>query len=123
MNTYAVAYDRPLDEAEQLHQAHRYTGRFLRDGAKPVQGDCVDTDDVDYVGWSEWLLSTDREGRQWFRNVRTGACQAEPPNKALAHVSGHTWPPDPSYDKAEAETEAIRSRRLVTATARPSVPT
>ena len=31
MNTYPIAYDRPFEEADKLHQAHRYTGHFLRD--------------------------------------------------------------------------------------------
>ena len=97
MNTYPIAYDRPFEEADKLHQAHRYTGHFLRDEKQlekiRKEPPPKDTDNADYAGWTEWLLSTDREGRQWFRNIRTGVCQKEPPNKALAQVSGQEWPP------------------------------
>ena len=96
MNTYPIEYDRPAEEAERLAPAHRYTGRFLRDEAALArlrsEPPPRDTDNADYRGWTEWLLSTDREGRQWFRNVRTGACQADPPNRALAQVAGREWP-------------------------------
>ena len=115
MNTYPIQFDRPREEAEELHQAHRYTGHFLRD---PVQLEKIrnepppdDTTNEKYKGWTEWLLSTDRQGRVWFRNVRTGVCQKEPPNQALAEVAGQERPPyDPTEDY-EREQEELRKAK------------
>ena len=115
MNTYPIKPDRPWEEAEKLHQAHRYTGHFARD-EKEIERirnepPPKDTDNEKYAGWTEWLLSTDREGRTWFRNIRTGVCQKEPPNQALAEVSGQEWPPyDPTPDY-EREQEQLRKAK------------